>query len=417
MKVPYQLLLLPVVLGVGVGGVYLLRMFKPEPEQADPERPAPAVRVQRVELAPARVSVVSQGFIEPLTETQLAAEVAGRVIEVADALRAGERFDAGEVLLKIDPADYLAAQAEAGARLAEARLMLSQEQARSLQAVRDWETLGSGGEPSDLVARRLHVASAEAAVRAAESAVDKARRDLERTEVRAPYDGRVRQVHLDLGSFTAVGSPIADIYSSAPFEVRLPVSLDDAAFIDLGGNGVTEAELTVRAGGVEHRWTAPIVRTGAEIDRASRSLYLVARVEAGDPGSDPAAGSLLQPGLFVQARIRGITLDRAVALPQRAFAGPDTVVVVRPDETIDLRTVTVSRSQGDRRLVTAGLEDGEMVALTPLSMVVAGMPVRLLAEDDPADGDADGDAARENENENENENESDSAEPSQTTAP
>jgi RND family efflux transporter MFP subunit len=225
------------------------------------------------------------------------------------------------------------------------------------------------------------VASAETAVRAAEAALDKARRDHERTELRAPYDGRVRQVHLDLGSFAAIGSPVAEIYSDAPFEVRLPVPLDDTPYLDL--ESANEVQLSANIGAGAHQWQAPIVRTEAEIDRSSRSIILVARVEA-DPQNNAEGPKLLQPGLFVQASIGGRPLDQAVALPQRAFAGPDTVIVVRPDDTIDLRPVTVARRQGDLRIVTAGLADGDRVVLSPLAAVVQNMPVRVVNGADPA---------------------------------
>ena len=375
MKIRYQLLLLLLVLGIGAGGMALLRHFRPEPEKADQEDPLPVVEVQAVTLQQLPITIRSQGFIEAVTETQIAAEVTGRVIEVADQLRPGGRFNEGDVLLRIDPADYLAALAEAEARLADARLNLSQEQARSSQALRDWEKLGTGDPPSDLVARRLHVASAEAAVRGSEAALEKARRDFDRTEIKAPYDGRVRQVHLDMGGFATIGSPVAEIYSSSPFEIRLPIPLDDVPYLDPTPGTVIDLVATI--GGTEHRWQGPIMRTEAEIDRVSRSLYIVAEVT---PEAQPASSAtdLLQPGLFVQANISGHPLDRAVALPQRAFAGPDTVIVVRADDTIDLRPVTIARSQGELRIVTSGLEDGDRVALTPLALVVQGMPVRVL---------------------------------------
>lgn len=380
MKIPFQLLLLLLVLATGAGGVALLRFFKPEPEQQTREDPLPAVEVLTVSLERLPVTIRSQGFIEPLTETQLAAEVAGRVVAVADQLRTGGRFRQGDVLLRIDPSDYLAALAEAEARLADARLNLSQEQARSAQALRDWEKLGTGEAPSDLVARRLHLASAEAAVRAAEAALEKARRDHERTEIKAPYDGRVRAVHLDLGSFASIGSPIAEIHSASPFEIRLPIPLDDIPYLDLETAG--EAELTATVGGIDHLWQAPIMRTEGEIDRSSRSIFLVARVTP-QPRSEADALELLQPGLFVQASIPGRVLERSVALPQRAFSGPDTVIVVSPDNTIDLRPVTVSRSRGELRIVTDGLADGDRVVLTPLALTVQDMPVRVLEPDEP----------------------------------
>ena len=76
----------------------------------------------------------------------------------------------------------------------------AEEEADAAVARREWEQLGEGpGSP--LVLREPHIAEAQAAVTAAEAALEKARLDLERTEVRAPFAGRVRHKNIDVGQF------------------------------------------------------------------------------------------------------------------------------------------------------------------------------------------------------------------------
>ncbi len=361
------------ILAVAVGVFVLLRISSPEPEQKEAGKALPIV--EAVTLQPGTVSLrlPTQGMIEPEQETALAAEVAGKVLWISPRLRPGEAFAENAELLRLDDANYLAARAEARAALADAKLNLEQEKARAEQALADWRRLGRGDEPSDLVLRKPQLESARARIEAAEAAVNRADRDLERTVIRAPYQCRVESRLVDVGAYLAPGTPVAQVHAEAPFEVRLPLSLDEFALVDVEDRN-PEAWLRVEAGGQVREWRAKVVRREAEIDRESRSIYLVARV---DPGNE--SGGLMQPGLFVQAEVEGRTLEEIFTVPLVAFRDEREVVLVDAEDRLRFREVNVIRREGEVALVSGGLEPGDRVCLTPLQIMMEGMEVDVQA--------------------------------------
>jgi len=352
------------LLGGGVALSGFMLTLRRQPPRAERAEQRTAVEVLTVALGDHPVQVLTQGFFVPVTETKAASEVAGRILAVAPNFVVGGTFEEGDVLVEIDPADYAAAVAQAEGALAEARLGLENEKARSDQAKRDWARLEPKEKPGPLVLREPHLASAAARLTAAEAGLDKARRDLERTRLRAPYPGLVRTKRADLGDYVSPGSPLADLWRSDIFEIRLPVTMTEAAFID-----VAAGSTVVLSDGVRE-WTAPIVRTEGLVDPATRTTALIARLERPDPAPTP--------GLFVNARVQGRTLRGVASLPRRALNGPDRVVIVDAAGTLRFRAVTIAWQETDVVHVGAGLQPGERVLLTALAAVVEGMPVEVL---------------------------------------
>ena len=207
-----------IVLCVGIvsGGLaiaFVLIKLGPKAPKIAPEVVLSSVRVVQVEQGDIQVEVVAQGNVEAERATQLVAQVGGRVIEVSPRFEAGEIFKKHETLLQIDPTDYQAALANAQASLEDAKLAKALEKASAEKAIRDWERLGNGNAPSDLVLRKPQLTSAEARVVAAQAGVDKALADLDRAQVVAPYDCRIEVKYLDEGATLAPGSPIANVIS------------------------------------------------------------------------------------------------------------------------------------------------------------------------------------------------------------
>jgi RND family efflux transporter MFP subunit len=364
------------VIGICAGAIYLLKALAPEAEKDEREDVLPSVEVVAVESGTATVEIASQGIVEAPTETSLAAEVGGYVTSVSDRFKVGQDFKKGDILIEIDPADYASVLAQAEANVADAELNLTLEEGRSRQALRDWKSVGKTDPPSALVLRTPHLKSAEAKLTSAKAAVAKATRDLERTKIRAPYDCRIRATHTEVGSVVAPGTRIADVYELSGFEIRLPVPLDDYSFIDETGTGSRVAFSTTIAG-EQKRWAGSIIRGEGVIDRMSRSVYLVAKIDAGEQDK------FLRPGLFVLASIAGRELEDIISLPRKALYGNDRVYVIGDKDQLKVRKVVIARAEKDRVLIRAGLEAGglkagERVCTTNLAAVIEDMRVKVL---------------------------------------
>jgi RND family efflux transporter MFP subunit len=375
--------LLPVALvGVGVVGAALMVALRPTPVKQAAEILPPLVRVLTVEAKDERLSVRTQGTVAPRTESDLVAEVAGRVTWISPALVAGGFFEADEPLLRLDPRDYDVA-------LERARAELVQRRSQARLAQRSFERrqkLFNEGVASDAALDEAQSAAAvaRAAVRVAEAALQKAELDRERSEIRAPYDGRVRSAAVDVGRYVTRGIPLATVYAVDYAEVRLAIPDEDLAPLGLGvdfeADGLaTGAPVTLTAGlgGRDFAWDARVVRTEGELDPRTRMVTVVARVE--DPYGRRGASheAPLPVGLFVEARIDGRQVDGAITLPRAALRGLDQVLVVDAEDRLRFREVSVARRDRERVIVAGGLEPGERVLLSPLEAVTDGMRVRV----------------------------------------
>ena len=256
-----------------------LVIFKPDAAEVTPQRPIASVEVIAVQPQSVQLTVSSQGTLLPTVETDLIAEVSGRVIKVSDSFRIGNHFRKGDSLIKIDPADYEAAAANASAGLADAKLALAQEQAQSEQAAADWQALGDG-KASDLTLRKPQLAQAEARIASAEAKLKRAQRDLARSEIIAPYDGIVLSKQVDLGQFVTASpsNPLGRIYATGSAEIRLPITEKEATLLDQRTKHQRFVRLTHGTG--EHNLIAPLIRVEDNVDPSSRLLYVVARVQA-----------------------------------------------------------------------------------------------------------------------------------------
>ena len=381
--------LLPlIIVAAALLGAVTMIINRPPVETLTPVIEPPGVRVHEVTLSDAPLSVTSQGTVRPRTESQLVPEIAGRVTWVATSFAEGGFFEAGDVLVRIDPFDYEQALVSARSQLAQARLRLAEEEAEAEVAQREWETLGRG-DPRELALRKPQLEDARASVAAAEAGVERATRDLQRAEIVAPYAGRVRTKNVDIGQYVRVGDALATVYAVDVAEIRLPLPDDELAYLDLplsyrGVEQQAQPGVTLRAtfAGETHVWNGRIVRTESEIDSVSRMVHAVAEVEDPyAPGPNPNRPPLAV-GMYVEAEISGRTVRDVAVLPRQALRGRDQVLVVTPDDRLSFRAVDVLRTSTESVILRAGLQANELVVISPLDTPTDGMRVQL-ADADP----------------------------------
>lgn len=370
------------ILCAGVGVAVLMVVTGPEAEKKQAVEPATGVEVHVVTMSEVPLLLGTQGVVEADRVTVLASEVGGRVIEVSPKFKAGGAFEEGGLMLKIDPADYRAAVAVAETSLAGAAEQLAVEQARAVQGLRDWERLGRGGEPDELVLRVPQLERARATVASAEASLERARRDLERTELRAPYDCRVRSTRSELGSVVAPGSVLGEVTSSEDLEVRLPLALKDYGFLDVDEDGRPSGGVKLRAeiGGRQVEWSGRIVRSENEVDRKTLSIYVVAEIESNEQA--PPGFKLPPVGLFVDAELTGNPLRGVVALPRLAIRENDRdrgqVYVVEEGDVLGFREIGIRHSDRENAYIDKGLEEGDRVIMTKIDAPVAGKKLKVI---------------------------------------
>ncbi|MBL1277868.1 MAG: efflux RND transporter periplasmic adaptor subunit [Ectothiorhodospiraceae bacterium] len=374
-------ILLPVlVLGLGVAAGVVLMATGPEVTQRTPKPVLPVVEVMSVTAEDYQVVLQTQGIVTPRTQSTLIPEVAGRIIATADAFRNGTFFGAGDELFTIDPIDFQHAITIARADLARARLALQQEKALAEHALNDWEKLKRKQGPTDLTLHKPQVVSAEAEVAASEARLQLAEINLQRTHIRAPYAGRVLETSVDLGQYVSPGTVAATLYSVDAAEVRLPLTDSQLAFVTLPGSGHSaKLTLTARLGQQVNQWQGRLVRTEAAIDTASRQLFVVAQID--QPFQRRHNKTPLNIGQFVEADITGTLLKDVFVLPRQVVESDGNVLVLTADNHLQRRAVKVVLRKDQQVIVSAGLENGERISLTPMPFAREGMAVSVLGED------------------------------------
>jgi len=276
-------------------------------------------------------------------------------------------FERNETLLRIDPTNYDVAV----------------RQAEALVKQRQIEHDGAKQLRSQGYRAEAEYASAAAALATAEAELVRARRNLERTYIRLPYEGMVRSKEVDLGQFVSMGTRLGVTFATDYAEVRLPLTDSDLGFIDLpaahdmtGSKPVAgpAVELSAIQKGRLATWPATIVRSEGVVDEKSRVTYVVARVE--DPYALHHDAAELPFGTFVQAKIAGRTAEDVIRVPRGIVRGSNQLVFVDADDTIRVRFVEIARSDSDYIYIESGAEPGERVVLTTLESPINGMRVR-----------------------------------------
>ena len=386
---------------IGIAFAIMLAKSGKKPESQIPQPKLPAVEVQIAEATRHTYRIQSQGTALPRTSIRLVSEVSGKVVSVAESFDAGQFFAKGDVLLKIDARDYELALAQARSQVAQAQLRLQMEVKEADVVRREWELLNQG-EPTGLQAREPQLASARAALEAALAAEEAAKRNLDRCEIRAPFDGMVARAGVRPGQFAALATPLGELFATDVAEVRLPLIASDLSFIDLPRPGAKVAlgqapkvTLSARAGERRTEWHGHIVRSEETVDPMNRMVYVVAQVV--DPyGLAKRDGAPLRSGTFVRASIEGRTQENVIVLPRQALRGKDRVWIADPvwieSETSTLqewlgyrdqqtrlifRSVDVSFADAKQVTVAAGIQQGEQVVVSLLAAVVDGMGVKV----------------------------------------
>jgi len=330
-----------------------------------------------------RVVLESQGTVRARTESAIVPEVSGKVVEVSRNFREGGYFKEGELLLRLDQRNYETDVALQVAELAKARQALAEEEARALQAMRNWKRLRAAEEPSPLAVREPQLLSAMAEARAAEARLHRAELDLERTRIRAPYAGRVLEKSVDIGEYVAGGSTVARVYAVDYAEIRLPLSEKELEFVDIPefyrGQAQSEmppgpeVDIIAEHGSKRFTWKAVIVRSEGAIDEKSRQLFVVADVADpyGKKGSGAATTPALKVGEFVEARIKGHLLTDVYVVPRLALREGHELFIAK-DSKLVRRKVNVVWKDRDNIVIDSGLEEGELVVTTPAIYMKGG---------------------------------------------
>lgn len=371
---------LVIVLVAFIAATVMIKSRKP-PEQVPVEIPAFLVDAKEVTAEPVNFVVKSQGNVVPQNKTSLSAQVSGQVISLSKVFVAGGTFKKGDVLATLEQDDYRTDLKLAEAELAQAKTALQEEIARGKVAEQEWRSVRNVAPP-ELGLRKPQLAKEQANVKAAEAKLERAKRNLARTQITAPYNGIVVERNIDLGQFVAMGSVLGTIYSTDTAEVRLPITDSDLMFINIAGQSSEGApvSLTATVGGVKRVWEGQLVRSEGILDTGSRVVYAI--VEVQDPYNlQSSHKSPLRFGQFVEAEITSRQNEELVVLPRSILRLDNTVLTVNDNREIEIKPVEVARTTAQDVFIRSGIAEGSLVVTSAVPNPYDGMKVRLPGDE------------------------------------
>ena len=375
--------------GVLVAGCLIGGYLSVEPEEAKkPSAQLQTLRTRVLELSIGDYPVVvtTHGIVQAHNAVTLSAEVAGLITRTSGSFEAGAYFSEGDVLVELDARDYITAVEVAKARVTTAdaaQKLAEQNHNRNLELVKNKGVSEAG---VDLTAALLAQAAAEAEAAAAQ--LKQAQRDLERTKIRAPFDGRVRTKGVGIGQLVNMGAVLGEIFAVDFAEVRLPIAAAELQFLVLPElAGESPIDVVLRDPLLESSnasWRAQIVRTEGVLDQNSLELYAIARID--DPFGLRSGDPPLRIGQPVEASISGKVLTDVVALPRAAVRQLNQITLVDKEKlTLTSMRVTPLWTDDEHVVVReSAIGDGAWLSTTDLVFAPNGAKVDIISDVDLA---------------------------------
>ncbi|MEM7402675.1 MAG: efflux RND transporter periplasmic adaptor subunit [Myxococcota bacterium] len=383
-----QLLLSVAIIAVAVVVFVMFVKTKPTAQRAEVKQTKPMVQVQAAHKGSYTVYVKASGVAEPARTVVLTAQVGGRVIQRHSQLVPGGVLRAEQELVKVDPIDYELALPQSEAAVAQAQLLLQQEQARSEAAKQDFERLGDdeivAKNARALALRIPHLRQAQANLRAANSALQRAKLQLQRTSVQSPFNAVVQSATVQVGAVISPQTPLATLMNTDLFWVKASVPVGMLPFLQIPVHGQKGSKAcissTTSPDPSTQKWQGHVVQLMSNLERLGNMAQLLIAVT--DPlrleqlGSKKRGVPLLV-GTQVNLKLEGMTLKDVVTLPAQAVQSDNTVWVVASGNRLQRRRVQVVWQDAGSSVVQRGLSDNEQVVTSVIHAAKEGMVVQL----------------------------------------
>jgi len=353
-------------------GLIITALFSIEPQEVKADKKiakARSVLVERVSPSAHRMVINSFGTALSLWETKVKSEVEGKIVFVSDSILEGSRVRKGERLVEVDKTPYLLAVHEAEVRFETAKVELLKERRRSKRAIADWHASGMDGEPSSpLVFKKPQLNLAESEVKAAEYALKKAKSDLNKTTLKAPYAGVVKKRYVSRGEVLFSGENIVDLISD---DVEVKVSLDGSQLSAIGD--FAKAEVAMRDV-VSKEWVnGKIVRSDGYFDDKTRLINIYIKPQSGE--------GVLLAGNFLKTSIYGKTVGGALSLHESSVTRDGLFWYVENGVLKSSKADVLFYKEGNVIISDSiGFESVDVV-LTPVQSYIDGMKVEAVYED------------------------------------
>ncbi len=379
-------IILPIlILIIGFVGFNMMGKLKKAPQRQRPPQQGILVDVVALAAKTHQVTVHATGTVQAEQEISLVPEVSGKVSWISPQLVSGGFFKQGETLLKIETSDFQLAIEKARAEIAQVQVALATEHEQAKVALAEWDRIDipNKGNPGPLVTREIQMQQQQANLAAAEANLELAKLNLQRTELKAPFNGRIRQEQVDLGQYLRSGTSIGSFAGTDRAEIHIPLPARELIWLNIPSATQKKGSSAsiYLPGDKSSKWTGKVMRSLGEIDPNSRMATLVVMVEDPYQRGDSKTKTELQNGLFVDIELYGEKFADIISIPRKAFHADNLVWIADSENQLNLRPVELLRREKQQILIKGGVQAGEKLVLTTLSGATEGTLLRPVLQE------------------------------------
>ena len=383
--------------------------MKAEPPKATQTTGKKVVRVLKVVPRKIQPTAVGYGYTKPAHEWEAQAELDGTVFWISEDFKDGALIRKGSDILKLDPSSYELGLVKLNAEIEVAKLTDQTIRESVKIAEKDYqvqkveydravglaksghlsksgkdkiasELLGSQQQLQTLK-NNLAINRAQQKVLQAELAI--ARRDIENTVIRAPYDVRITEKMVDIAGYVNKGEVIlradgidaVEVSAQLPLGKMRPLRRDSKHRpFDSKLHDNLEAMVELKAGEKTIVWDAKVNRSGGKIDAQTQSQSIVVRIEGPYKKAEPGKKPPLIRDTFVKVKLKAPVMRKKILLPVASIHN-NRVYIVKEGK-LEIRPVKVDFVQGQIAVIRNGVEKDDLVVLSKLSPAVEGMALK-----------------------------------------
>lgn len=372
-------ILLPIfIILIGVGFAIYFKKTAPTIKRKPPKQKIPSVEVLKAESKDAKQYLQVMGTVTPSRKINLRSRVSGEIVFVSPDFMPGGRIATGEVLLKIDPTDYQVEVEKAQSALDTKKAELAIEQGNQSIAREEIRLMSETSQDAlyetDLALRKPQLKQAEAAVASAEADLRKAKLNLKRTIVLAPFNTLITERNVNLGAHVSTQDIMAVLVGTDEFWIEAAVPLDQLAAVNMDKKD--GSKVVIHSHGSPAEWQGRVIHTTGTLNEKSRMASMIIAVPDPLGLNTENNGTALMLDNYVTVSIEGNTMPGVIELPRTSLRDGNTVWVF-DNGKLSIRSIAIAWKQGERVFIDKGIDTDDTIIVSTISIPVDGMRLSI----------------------------------------
>lgn len=318
--------------------------------------------------------------VSPFWEIDVIPQVVGRVKQINPQLIEGGFVRKNTMLFKVDDTDYQLTLAQAEAALAQARYNLNLVEAQQKSAQKGLElakknlnaTQLQSFKFSSLAQYQPQYASALANLKSAEAKLEQVKVNLERTIVRAPFDGYLYQVQVSMGQLVSTTRSVGKISAISPLVIHASVPISDLVWLKEGPEETVTVSRSI--GGKKHIWRGKIAKLLNRVNEREHlaGVYIVVDAIRSNHNYE------LPVGIMVDVAMAGRDIENVLRIPQEVVKPGNQVWIFTAKQTLSILDVTIAFRDKHYTYIAEGLPNSAQIITTPIAQAYEGMIIRQV---------------------------------------